>query len=222
MDPLVIVGTGGSASDVLDIVEALRARGEGVSVAGFLDDAHPERAEHLGHPVLGRIEQAAALSRHRFINAIGSDNSYRMRPRIIASMGVPADRFATLVHPRATVSPGASLGRGVYVAAGALVGGGVRVGDFATLHPGCIIGHDTEIGPYAVISPGAVVGGYARVGLCAYVGAGATVRQGLEVGELALVGMAAVVTRTVAPESVVAGNPARPLRSRVDGGKGRT
>jgi hypothetical protein len=39
--PLVIVGTSGSAYDVLDIVGALNRQADVWEVAGFLDDARP-------------------------------------------------------------------------------------------------------------------------------------------------------------------------------------
>jgi maltose O-acetyltransferase len=47
----------------------------------------------------------------------------------------------------------------------------------------------------------------------AYIGAGATILQGVEIGEQAVVGAGALVDRSVAPYMVVAGVPARPIRS---------
>ena len=46
----------------------------------------------------------------------------------------------------------------------------------------------------------------------AWVGAGATVLPGVTVGEYAVVGAGAVVTKDVAPWTIVGGNPARVLR----------
>lgn len=47
----------------------------------------------------------------------------------------------------------------------------------------------------------------------ASIGTGATILGGLSIGERAIVGAGAVVTRDVPPSSIVAGNPARILRS---------
>lgn len=47
----------------------------------------------------------------------------------------------------------------------------------------------------------------------ASIGSGAVILSGLEIGERALIGAGAVVTRDVAPGAVVAGNPARLLRT---------
>jgi UDP-2-acetamido-3-amino-2,3-dideoxy-glucuronate N-acetyltransferase len=46
----------------------------------------------------------------------------------------------------------------------------------------------------------------------ARVGGGAILCPGIEVGEEGFVGAGAVVTKDVAPRTVVVGNPARPLR----------
>ncbi|RMG43955.1 MAG: N-acetyltransferase [Acidobacteria bacterium] len=49
-----------------------------------------------------------------------------------------------------------------------------------------------------------------RVRAGATIGAGAVIGCGLEIGEFAMVGMGSVVTKSVAPHSLVFGNPARP------------
>jgi UDP-2-acetamido-3-amino-2,3-dideoxy-glucuronate N-acetyltransferase len=51
----------------------------------------------------------------------------------------------------------------------------------------------------------------------ASIGSNATILCGLEIGERAVVGAGAVVTRSVPPGAVVAGNPARVLRVISDG-----
>src|SRR4051812_33313301 len=51
--PLLILGTGGSAHDVLDVVEAINAVAPTWGVAGFLDDNRPPGTRHLGLEVFG-------------------------------------------------------------------------------------------------------------------------------------------------------------------------
>lgn len=210
--PLVILGTGGSAYDVLDIIEAINLAAPTWHVAGFLDDTRPLGSRHLDLPILGRLTDANRLpADHQFINVIGSDASFRNRPAILAAGNLGLDRFATLVHPLASVSARTQIGNGVYVAFGASVGGGVRIGNNVSLSPGVIIGHDCIIEDFALLAPGAIVSGFCRIGRAAYVGAGASIRQHVSIGDHALVGMGAVVLHDVDEKDVVVGNPARSL-----------
>jgi sugar O-acyltransferase (sialic acid O-acetyltransferase NeuD family) len=210
LEPLILLGTGGNACDILDIVEAINAACPTWDVVGFLDDMRERGSEYLGLPVLGRLADA---SRHEawLLNAIGSDKSYRHRPRIMAGTGAEAGRFATLVHPAASVSARARLGHGVYVNYGVSVAGRVVVGDHVSLGAGCIVGHDTQIEDYAIVAPGAVVSGGVQVGRASYIGAASCIRQQIRIGAEALVGMGAVVVKDVTEGAVMVGNPARPL-----------
>lgn len=209
--PLIILGTGGNAHDILDIVEAMNDSGQGLEMVGFLDDYLTPGETHLGHEILGPLRLAEHFPGCRFVNAIGSDRSYTRRQEIVASTGLAPDCFATLVHPAASVSRRARLGRGSYVNHGASVGGACVIGDHVAIGPGAIVGHNSVIEDYSVVAPGAVISGFVCVGQSCYIGARASVRQQLRVGNRSLVGMGAVVLRDVLPDAVVVGNPARPM-----------
>src|SRR5438067_1279149 len=104
MQSLVIIGTGGNAYDVLDIVEAINAEAPTWRIVGFLDDRRQAGEHYLGASILGGIDDATRFGESWFINAIGSDRTFTLRPDVIARTRLPLDRFATLVHPGASVS----------------------------------------------------------------------------------------------------------------------
>jgi sugar O-acyltransferase (sialic acid O-acetyltransferase NeuD family) len=182
------------------------------TVAGFLDDDRPSGSRHMGREVLGPLRDSPRFEGCMFINSIGSDKTYRRRPEILASTGLAAERFASLVHPAASVSSRARLGHGVIVIPG-VVAGGVSIGDHVTLCPRCVVGHESSIGDYSILAPGAVVSGLVNIEPMCYVGAGAVIRQKLQIGAGSLIGMGAVVVHEVNPGMTLVGNPARPLRS---------
>lgn len=208
---LVIIGAGGNAYDILDIVEALNDIALAWRIMGVLDDNLKRGTCHLGLRVLGRVDDAAKFDDAWFINAIGSDRSYRGRAQIAAVTGLATDRFATLVHPGASVSSRATVGNGVAVNHSVVVGGGAVIGDHVLLGPGCIVGHNSVIDDCSVLAAGSVISGFVHVGRNCYLGARSVVRQRLEIGEGALVGMGAVVVRDVCGGSTVVGNPAAVL-----------
>src|SRR5262245_28755852 len=207
---LVILGKSGNAGDILDVIESINRQGSSWYVKGLLDDASALGGSYLGLTVLGPLSGALAVGNDcLFLNAIGSDKSYRRRSAIVSSTKVSSGRFATLVHTHAFISAGSRLGHGVCATAGVCVARNVSIGDHVWLGAGCIIGHDAVIGDHSVVSPGAVISGSVRVGSSCYVGAHSVIRPGLEIGNMALVGMGAVVTRNVPEAETVTGNPAR-------------
>ena len=52
-----------------------------------------------------------------------------------------------------------------------------------------------------------------HIGKNVWIGAGATILPGVTVGDNAVVGAASVVTKDVAPNTIVAGNPARFIKA---------
>ncbi|MBX6741890.1 MAG: NeuD/PglB/VioB family sugar acetyltransferase [Acetobacteraceae bacterium] len=216
--PLVVLGSGGNTLDVMDVVAAINAQEPVWDLAGVLDDATPVGPNPLGLRTLGRLADAeelcapsGALADALFINAIGSERNHAARADIVARTGLPAERFATLVHPAAGVSPRAVLGRGCCINFGASIAACVHIGDHVWIGHGCVIGHDSMLEDHAVLAPRATLSGFVRLGAGSYVGSAAVVRQGLVIGAKALVGMGAVVLRDVSPGSVVVGNPAYEL-----------
>jgi sugar O-acyltransferase (sialic acid O-acetyltransferase NeuD family) len=215
---LILLGTSGNAHDILEIVSAINAQFKRWEIVGFLDDRASCGASFLGFQVLGALASAPAFADCQFINCIGSDRSYRMRPALIASTGLPNSRFATLVHPQANVSARAQLGCGVYVSFAASIGGDTFLGDHVSVSPSVVVGHDSCIGDFVTLAPGAVISGCVKVGSSAYLGARSVVRQCQTIGPLALIGMGAVVTHDVLPAATVVGVPARQITPVVGNG----
>lgn len=125
--------------------------------------------------------------------------------------------LATLVDPTAVVAASATLGAGAYVNAGCIVGGGVTLGELVLLNRGANLGHHTALDALVSIGPGAVIAGSVRIGRGAVIGAGAVVLPKIEIGDNAVIGAGAVVTQPVPPRTIVAGNPARAVRTGIAG-----
>ncbi len=102
------------------------------------------------------------------------------------------------------------IGRGVVVMPGCLMmsAGGITIDDGAMIAANVqLISNNHDLYERHVITCKPV-----HIGRNAWIGAGATILPGVTVGDNAVVGAASVVTRDVAPDTIVAGNPARFIR----------
>lgn len=116
----------------------------------------------------------------------------------------------TIIHPSAVVAPSAVIGAGCFVGPGAIVHTGARVGRNCIVNSRAVLEHDVDLGEGSHVAPGAIICGGVHIGAEAMVGAGAVVREMLTVGDRAVVGLGAVVVCSVAENSIVVGNPAKP------------
>lgn len=120
------------------------------------------------------------------------------------------------IGPFVEIQAGVEIGAACKIQSHTFVCEGVTIGDRAFVGHGVMFVNDSH--PRATNAEGELQGPddwelrETRIEDGASIGSGAVILGGVTVGADALVGAGAVVTRDVAPGTVVAGNPARPLR----------
>jgi sugar O-acyltransferase (sialic acid O-acetyltransferase NeuD family) len=191
-------------------------RDAGVDVRGFLDDTPAKQGQVIrGCPVLGTtdaIERLADLDVSDVYAPLGHN---RPRARFLDRAAAAGLATPSFVHPRAVVAPEVAMGRAVYVLPGTILEPYVVLGDYALVAANVTVSHHTVLGRAVFLSSDVTTAAKMHVGDYAYVGLGATMvtDKCRLVGEDAVIGAGAVVLRDVAPREVVAGVPARTIRS---------
>jgi sugar O-acyltransferase (sialic acid O-acetyltransferase NeuD family) len=210
---LVIAGAGGLARETAAAVHAVNQVRPTWRLRGFLDDdPRLAGASRAGLPVLGPLDMVDELPDAAVVVCLATPRDQAVRERVVHRLDLPAQRYATIVHPSAQLGAGCVVGPGSVVLAQVVLTADVVVGSHVAIMPQVVLTHDDVVHDYATIASGVRLGGGVTVGHCAYLGAGALVRETLTVGAYALVGMGSVVLRDVPPAEVWAGSPARFLR----------
>lgn len=213
---MVIIGSSGPAKVMLDLLQQENKH----RVVGILDDVRPVGTTMLGVPVLGRIEEAAAICGERRITKalIGlADIGDRMKAVERLSALVPALEYIQAVHPKATVGAEVKLGPGAVVMAGAVVHAGSRIAAHGVVGANATIDHDCSIGAFVSIAAGANIGGGSSIGSGTAVGLNACVAQKMIIGTHCVIGAGAVVLESVPDLHVAIGVPAKCVRTRLVG-----
>ena len=210
---LIIVGAGGHASEVAAYVGALAEQGVDVRLIGFVDEHRPLGPWNRS-VVLGGFDALRDLVTSRpedcfeYITAVGA-NQVRMRfVREIERLGSHNLRPGTVVHPLASIGPGAQVGAGTCLAPNSIVTTNATIGRHCILNVKASVSHDASVGDFSNLNPGATVCGNVRIGRGCYIGAGATIIDKIPIGDYTTIGAGAVVVRDVPAGVTAVGVPA--------------
>jgi sugar O-acyltransferase (sialic acid O-acetyltransferase NeuD family) len=207
-EKLVVFGAGGHAKVVIDIIE----RQGTYEIAGLLDDDLKHKGElFFGYPVLGTRVELPALFSAQLCHAIVTIGDNASRAAVAAYLDQHGWRFASAIHPRASIGRGVKIGPGSVVMAGCVVNADAYLGGQVIINTGATVDHDCRIEDAVHIAPGCHLCGGVSVGQGSLLGAGTTVTPGVKIGCKVIVGAGSTVIRDVADEARVSGSPARPL-----------
>jgi acetyltransferase EpsM len=193
-------------------LEAIDCLGDQWNCVGFISD----NKQFIGQEHAGiKIFDRSAI--YNFIDAKvlavhGSPSSYLKRSQILASLNIPENRFATVIHPKASVAKMAFIGVNVLIMAGVVITANAVIGNHVVILPNSVIHHDSEVGELTLIAANCTIAGNVKIYKNCYVGAGCSIKNGVAIQEKTLVGMGANVLNSFNSESVLVGNPAKLLK----------
>lgn len=196
---IYITGAGGHAKVVIEIAELL-----GYEVAGVYDQ-NVEVKEILKYPVSHHLSDFPENGKLFF--ALGSNLNRKKNAENSQS------EFFNLIHPGAIISKNIELGTGNAVMGGVVINSSCKIGNHCIVNTSASIDHDCEIGDYVHISPQAALAGNIKIAEGAQIGIGACIKQNITIGKWSVIGAGAVVVKDVPDHVIVAGNPARIIRT---------
>ncbi|OPL08961.1 MAG: 2,3,4,5-tetrahydropyridine-2,6-dicarboxylate N-acetyltransferase [delta proteobacterium ML8_F1] len=134
------------------------------------------------------------------------------------------------IEPGAVIRDHVKIGRNAVIMMGAVINIGAEIGPGTMIDMNAVLGARATIGANAHIGAGAVIAGVLEPPSAnpvviednVLIGANAVVLEGVRVGRGAVVAAGSVVTVDVPPETVVAGSPAKIIKSKDDKTRDKT
>jgi sugar O-acyltransferase (sialic acid O-acetyltransferase NeuD family) len=217
MQDLVIIGAGGFAREVLDVVDAMNAATPTFNVAGFRVESEYYEEGTVIHEVPIAGDLSWLEGRGDSVQVVVGIGDPAARRRIVARTDELGIRGAVLVHPQAVTTRWLQLGEGSIVTAGCVLTNEITLGRHVHVNLCCTIGHDTVIGDFATFAPGICVSGNVITGEGAFVGTGVNIMEKVFVGEWSRVGAGSVVIKDIPANTTAVGTPAKVVRERESG-----
>jgi sugar O-acyltransferase (sialic acid O-acetyltransferase NeuD family) len=217
---IAVYGIGGFGREVAPIVqEQIRAAGFDPAADGrvvFVDEDAARPAQSNGIPVIGFDDLCTPEHCDRqVVIALGDGRTRHALEQRCLAAGL---RMADAIAPTARILHGNTIGEGAVLCDFVMITSNATIGRSFQGNIYSYVAHDCVIGDYVTFGPRVSCNGNVHIADFAYIGTGAALIQGkrgapLTIGEGAIVGMGAVVTKPVEAYTVVAGNPARVLRT---------
>lgn len=209
--PLVIIGAGSVGGHIaFNLNEYLL---EEYEVLGFLDDdAKKHNKEIFGFPVLGPVDHIAILNKD--LAVIIGIAFPSMKQKIIARLTTLGNfEFPSLIAKSAWISNKVFIDKGVIIYPGCSLNYGCHIGAFVVINMNCALGHDCTIGSYSSLAPAVNLAGHTKLGVGVDMGIGASTKQEVQIGNNSIVGGKSMLINNIPENVVVAGVPAKIIKS---------
>jgi len=195
LKPIVIIGGGGHASVLVDI---LRSQNRKILTVICPDEINARPvfsgiAHHKNDDEIFKYKPENVL----LVNGVGMLPKSNMRRKLNQYFLSHGYKFETVISNGARISQFALIEEGAQVFAGAVIQVGAIVGSHSIINSSTLIEHDCTIGNYNHIAPRATLCGQVTTQDDVFVGAGATIIQNIRLEEGSVVGAGALVTKNL-------------------------
>ncbi|MCQ8877372.1 NeuD/PglB/VioB family sugar acetyltransferase [Pseudoalteromonas shioyasakiensis] len=192
--PIILLGAGGHASVIVDILKMQQS-----NIAGVIALSAPERTifsdvkTYFNDADLTRF----SINSYDVVVAVGPQPNKNNRLNIIDKVTRIGYAFRQVISHHSVISNYVLLNEGVQVLPGAVINAGAKIGQHVVVNSRAVIEHDCTVGNFSHIAPSAVLCGGVELGENVYVGAGAVILPGIKVGSQAVIGAKALVDKDV-------------------------
>ncbi len=211
MKEIYVLGIGHNTPVFIELAELC-----GYTIKGLYHYAEGRTGEvDHGYKILGSFEDLWNMPSLEGMNFALSQGDNKVRSQVYEKIVSKGGTVPTLVHPRADVSRFATLGKGVVIHTGTVIHPDVVIRDNTIVSYNSSITHDTHVGRNCYIAMGAMIGAYVHIDDDVFIGIGVNIISGKvdSIGKKSYVGAGALLTKSVPPYSVVAGFPAKVIRT---------
>ena len=200
MEDIIILGKGGHARSLVDILE----RENKYRITGYVVNNEQEEVDER-YPIIGfdydleKIFQSGITIAAVGVGYLGKSD---LRERLWKRLKEIGFKLPTACDPSAIVANNVQIGEGCFIGKGAIINANASVGNLCIINTGAIIEHDCCVNEFSHISVGSVLCGNVKVGRAAFVGANATVIQGKTIGDRCTIGAGVVVRKDLEDNSM--------------------
>lgn len=178
MKNIILVGFGGHAKSVADVVERQKL----YKIVGYTDFKEQNSIyNYLGTD--DNLEKIYNEGVEYAVLCIGFLGKGDLRERLYSKLKSIGYSLPIIIDPSAIISKNVTIEEGTFIGKGAIINSEAKIGKCCIINTGSIIEHESVVGDYSHISVGTVVCGQAHIGKRVFAGANSTIIQCTEVND---------------------------------------
>ncbi len=177
MNKILLLGCGGHAKSVIDIVE----NSQNWQIGGLVGLEREIGNNVLGYEVLcsdNKLNEMRKIFDFAFVS-VGKIGQCNKRNIIFENLNFYKFQIPTLISRKAYISSHATIEQGSFLGHGVIVNSAAKIGSNCIINSNTLIEHDVEIGKNCHISTGVIINGGCKIGDNSFIGSGAILRENL-------------------------------------------
>lgn len=210
MKDLVIIAAGGCGREVLQIAKDINKTSLTWNIKGFLDDNPKSLSGKICDiDVICSIDDYVIEENDKFICCIGNS---AVRKSVTEKMKARGAKFATIIHPNATIADSCTIGEGAIIYPYALISDNAVIGDGTIINMYSSVAHDSTLGEYCTISAHCDITGMCTLGDRVFMGTTSHMVPRTKIGNNAYICAGSTIMTRVMDGRKMMGCPARPIK----------
>jgi sugar O-acyltransferase (sialic acid O-acetyltransferase NeuD family) len=212
MEDILIIGAGGFALEVIDIIEALNSVNFKYNIIGIIDDYKKDFPLTKYH-IIGTTN---VFGDYIGVSAVVAIANPKIREKMFDKLAEQGIKTPNLIHPKSEISNHARIqeNSGVIVNCYAQISAAANIGKAVIVDSHSYIGHETTIEAFVTIYPGVSISGNCRINEYAEIGLGSNIIQGLTIGKNSFIGAGSTVINNIEENKLAVGVPCKPVKER--------
>lgn len=210
-DQLIIVGDGGHAKVIIDII---RHSTDYVIIG--VTSGKTDNKNIMNIPVIGSDEQLTDIFDNGVENVFIAIGDNKKRSDLAIYSRKIGFNLINAISKHTYISPNVELGKGIAIMPGVVINPDSMIGDNSIINTGSTIDHDCRISCNVHIGPGCNLAGKVTIGEGAFLGIGCKCIPGITIGPWSIIGAGSVIVNDVPPFSKVYGVPGK-VRNLIEG-----
>jgi sugar O-acyltransferase (sialic acid O-acetyltransferase NeuD family) len=179
MKEIIVLGAGGHAKSVIDVIELQNE----YKIVGIVDNDLKKGSKFLDYEVIGNDDDLQNLrEKYKYaIIGVGQIKTPNIRIKLFQKLKELNFILPVIISPLAYVSKRAKMEEGTIIMHHALVNTDVKIGKNCIINSKALIEHDVVVEDFCHISTGAIVNGGTIVRAKTFFGSNATAKEYIDV-----------------------------------------